>query len=333
MSMNVRIESETWSINEPLKISRGTLSVFEVLTVRVEVDGHVGRGECCPTDRFGESLDSVRQQIEEFVRNCATLPDHQLLGASLPPGAARNALDCALWDLEAARKNTRVADLLRFPSLDSFETPQTISFGEPEVMAKKAKDCAHLPLLKLKLGGDRDGIRVTEVRKAAPRCGLIVDVNEGWTVEQLQEFLPTLLECGVKMIEQPLPADEDQQLAKVSHDIRICADESCHTTEDLTRVARLYDMINIKLDKCGGLTEGANLVRQAKSHGLGLMVGANLGTSLGVAATMAIAGKAELCDLDAALWLNRDHANGVTYSKGRVFPPRVGFWGDYRQAI
>lgn len=330
--MNIRIESETWKIREPLVISRGALSVFEVMVVHIESGGFSGRAECFPTDRFGETHDSVRTQIERFARHIPEPLDHDSLGRHLSPGAARNAVDCALWDLEAARKHASVSDLLGFPSPDWFETVQTISLGEPESMAESAGRYSGFPLLKLKLGGDRDDVRVAKVREAAPQCRLVVDVNEGWTADHLREFLPAMRKSGVEMIEQPLPAGSDEVLGVIDHGVPICADEACRTTADLQRVAALYDMVNIKLDKCGGLSEGARLANKALQLGLGLMVGANMGTSLGVAATMAIAGKAALCDLDAAFWLTEDHAGGVRYCEGRVFPPAIGFWGDYRQA-
>ncbi|MGD8726966.1 MAG: dipeptide epimerase, partial [Gemmatimonadales bacterium] len=281
--LSLTVRAEQWPIRGVFRISRGARTVSEPVVVEIGDGTHTGRGECLPYPRYGESVDGVMRQIEGIADAIARDISREALLEALPPGAARNAVDCALWDLEAKRTDTPVWMLAGLPEPQPLTTAYTISLAEPEEMAASAREQAHRPLLKLKLTGEDDLARVQAVHEAAPDSVLIADANEAWTPEVFRELTPQLAALGVRMIEQPLPADSDGALAELDRPVAVCADESCHTSADVPRLEGRYDVINIKLDKTGGLTEALRLRTAATDAGLDIMIGCMVGTSLGVA--------------------------------------------------
>ena len=319
--------AESWPIRGGFAISRGAKNTADVVLVELRDGDFAGRGECVPYARYGESCDSVIEQIESLRPAVRQGLDREQLQTSLPPGAARNALDCALWDLQAKISRRRVWELLELPPAQPLTTAYTLSLGSPESMYKAAFENAGRPLLKLKLGGDGDLQRVRAVREGAPRGRLIVDANEGWDVDLYQRLVPELIPFGVEMIEQPLAADADDALKSLPRPIPVCADESCHTTESLARIVDRYDMINIKLDKTGGLSEALRLRKAAEAEGLGIMVGCMLATSLAMAPATLVAQGAAIVDLDGPLLLENDRQPGLRFDNNLVYPPSCELWG------
>jgi L-alanine-DL-glutamate epimerase-like enolase superfamily enzyme len=311
----------------PFAISRGSKTSAEVVIAEIFDGDCRGRGECVPYPRYGESVDSVAASLEAMKGAVFSGLDRRELQLVMPPGAARNALDCAFWDLDAKRDNRRAADLAGIAAMRPVVTAYTLSLDTPERMAEVAASQRHRPLLKLKLSGDGDIERVRAVRAAAPAARLIVDPNEGWRERHLSEVMPVLVGFGVALIEQPLPAGDDDALASVPHPIPVCADEACHTTADLDHLAGKYDMVNIKLDKTGGLTEALALAAAARERGFTIMVGCMIGTSLAMAPAMLIAQQAEIIDLDAPLLLAADRVPGLRYDGSTVYPPDPVLWG------
>lgn len=294
--------------------------------VTVGDDEHVGRGEGVPIKRYGQSAESVLAQIESIKAEKNL--DRQRLQQLLPAGAARNALDCALWDLEAKTSGKRVWELANVPIVPEVETSFTISLDTPEKMAAAAGVAAELPILKLKLqGDDLDLARVKGVHESAPAARLLLDANESWSPEHYRKIVPELHELGVELIEQPFPADADEALETLDHPIPICADESCHTTADLRRLTNRYEMINLKLDKTGGLTEALRLCERARDSGFKLLIGCMVGTSLGMAPARIVASAADYVDLDGPLLLARDRENTLVYTNGRLALPSAQLWG------
>ncbi len=292
------------------------------------IDGaNVGRGECLPYTRYGETVDSVVRQIESVQRTVGDGLDREVLQQTLPPGAARNAVDCALWDLEAKRANRRAWELGGLAAPTALTTAYTISLDEPDAMADAARAQADRPLLKLKLTGEGDLHRVRAVRAAAPASRIIADANESWTPALFAELVPPLVALGVEMIEQPLPADHDDALLDLERPVLVAADEACHTSDDVDRLVGRYDVVNLKLDKTGGLTEGLRLAAAAREAGLELMVGCMVGTSLGVAPATLVAQGARYVDLDAPLLLARDRPEGLRYDGSTLYPPSRELWG------
>jgi L-alanine-DL-glutamate epimerase-like enolase superfamily enzyme len=324
--MNIEAREDVWPLKEVFRISRGSRTEARVVAVNV-IDGkHAGRGEGVPIKRYNQSTESVLAQIES-IKGEKNL-DRDKLQELLPPGAARNALDCALWDLEAKRSGKRVWQLANMPVVDQVETSFTISLDTPEKMAATAKAAAHLPILKLKLGGDDlDLPRVGAVREAAPNTRLLVDANESWSADHFRKIVPALKELDVALIEQPLPADADEVLETLDHLIPLCADESCHTTVDLPRLKNRYEGINVKLDKTGGLTEALRLCERARKSGFKLLIGCMVGTSLGMAPARLLASAADYVDLDGPLLLARDRDHGLAYTNGRIDLPSSQLWG------
>jgi L-Ala-D/L-Glu epimerase / N-acetyl-D-glutamate racemase len=318
---------ESWPIQGSFRISRGAKTTAEVVVVEITEDGVTGRGECVPYKRYGETPSTVLDELTTVRAQIAHGAGRVDLLSLLPSGAARNALDCALWDLEAKLSRTTVAELAGLSKAGPLITAYTISLDTPEAMGNSAAHHADRPLLKLKLGGELDVERVRSVRLAAPSARLIVDANEAWTAETTQIFLPEMAELGVELIEQPLPAGEDQILQELQRPVPICADESCHDTASLDLVAANYDFINIKLDKTGGLTEALQLVEAARDFGLGIMVGCMLGTSLGMAPAMMLGSYARYVDLDGPLLLEKDRTNGITFDRSVMHPPKSDLWG------
>ncbi len=317
---------EIWPLKKVFRISRGSRSEAQVVVVTVAKDDHIGRGEGVPIKRYEQSVESVLAKIESIKVEKDL--DRQQLQKLLPAGAARNALDCALWDLEVKTCGKRVWELANVPIVPEVRTSFTISLDTPEKMAAAAAVAAELPILKLKLqGDDLDLARVKGVRESAPAARLLLDANESWSPEHYRKIVPELHELGVELIEQPFPANADEVLENLDHPIPVCADESCHTTADLRRLTNRYEMINVKLDKTGGLTEALRLCDRARDSGFKLLIGCMVCTSLGIAPARLLASNADLVDLDGPLLLGRDREHGLAYTNGRLALPSAQLWG------
>lgn len=327
MTRRLHAAAERWPLREAFTISRGSKTEAEVVTVSIQEGHAVGRGECVPYARYGETVPGVLAQIDQLTTAVAAGLTRADVNERLPPGAARNALDCALWDLEAKQTGQPVWQLAGLPQPGPIVTAYTLSMAAPDVMAAAARASAHLPLLKVKLGPTRVIESVTAIRAAAPGSELIVDANEAWTAEQLELLLPALRELGVALLEQPLPVDADQVLAELARAVPVAADESCHVAADVARLADRYDAVNIKLDKAGGLTAALELKATAEAAGLEIMIGSMVATSLAVAPAMLLAPGARYVDLDGPLLLARDRSGGVELREQRLQPPIPALWG------
>lgn len=326
--MKLRTRVESWPIAGVFRISRREARETDVIVVELEADGATGRGEGGPNVRYGESGESCLAQIEEARAAIEDGADRLALQNLMPPGAARNAVDCAFWDLEAKRSGTPAFELAGLPALEPITTAYTLSIDTPELMLAAAEAASQRPLLKVKLAGDEhDVTRLRAVRAAAPRSGIIVDPNESWSIERLQALMPVLASLQIDVIEQPLAAAEDSSLEGAVTPIPICADESCATAADLVGIAGKYQMVNIKLDKAGGLTEALKVAEVARDLGLQVMVGCMLGTSLAMAPAMLVAQYASFVDLDGPLLLERDREDGIIYDGSLMQPPAPSFWG------
>jgi L-Ala-D/L-Glu epimerase len=349
--LTIEAWEEIWPLNEVFRISRGSRTEAQVVVVTVSDGQHTGRGEGVPIKRYNQTTASVLAQIAAIKREKNL--DRQRLQELLPAGAARNALDCALWDLEAKRSGKRVWELASIPitrcsrrpvgdahashseaatinvrALDQVETSFTISLDTPAKMAAAAKKSATLPILKLKLGGDAlDLQRVEAVREAAPNARLLIDANESWSPGHYIKVVPSFRRCGIALIEQPFPADADEVLDDLDHPIPVCADESCHTTADLPRLTNRYEAINVKLDKTGGLTEALRLCENARQSGFKLLIGCMVCTSLGIAPARLLASPADYVDLDGPLLLAGDRQHGLFYRNGKIGLPPRELWG------
>jgi len=323
----LKVRSESWPIRGSFTISRGTKTTAEVVVVELSRDGDLGRGEAVPYARYGESLQSVIDQIEGLHGALAEGLDREGLQALLPPGAARNAVDLAFWDLESKLSGRRHWELAGLPAPGPVTTAYTLSLDTAEVMGRKAAENATRPLLKLKLAGPEDLGRVAAVRRNAPKARIVVDANEGWTAAQYSALAPKLMELGVEMIEQPLPAGDDAALAGIERPVPVCADESCHDTATLAGLAGRYDMVNIKLDKTGGLTEALKLKAAAEAQGFGIMVGCMLATSLAMAPGVLLAQGVPVVDLDGPLLLAEDRDPALRIEDSLVWPPDAALWG------
>jgi len=324
---SLHIRTERWPLAGTFTISRGSRTEAVVVVAEIEQDGQTGRGECTPYPRYGESVEGVETAIRAQARAIAEGAGREALARLMPAGAARNALDCALWDLEAKLAGRRVHDLAGLAPLRPVTTCYTLSLGTPETMAKAAGQAAHRPLLKVKLGGAGDLERIEAVRAAAPDATLVVDANEAWDEADLERNLAACAAAGIAMVEQPLPADRDEALGRIARPVPVCADESAHDRAGLDRVAGRYDAINIKLDKTGGLTEALALAAEAEKRGLEIMVGCMLGTSLAMAPALLVAQRARVVDLDAPLLLAKDRVPGLHYEGSLVSPAEAAFWG------
>ena len=323
----VSVHHESWPLRGVFAISRGARTHSEVVVVELRDGDAVGRGECVPYPRYGESVAGVMAAIEQVAGRVAEGLDRAGLEARLPAGAARNALDCALWDLEAKRRGRPVHALAELPPPVPVVTAFTISLDAPDAMAARAAEAARYPLLKLKLGGEGDLARVRAVREAVPDTRLIVDANEAWTAAQLPDYLAAMADLGVELVEQPLHAGEDGPLDGIAHPIPVCADESCHTSADVAGLVGRYDVVNVKLDKAGGLTEAIRVVAAARAAGLRVMVGTMMGTSLLMAPAMLLASAADWVDLDGPLWLARDRPDALCWDGTHLHPPVPALWG------
>jgi L-alanine-DL-glutamate epimerase-like enolase superfamily enzyme len=320
------VHIERWPIAGTFAISRGAKTEAVVVVAEIEEGRSIGRGECVPYARYGETVEGVSAALEQLVPRVAAGLARSGLQAALPAGAARNALDCALWDLEAKRAGRRAWEIAGVPAPGPVTTAYTISLDRPDAMGDAAHR-AQLPLLKLKLGAAGDPERLRAVRAAAPRAALIVDANEGWNAGNLAENFAACAAAGVQLIEQPLPADADDALAASARVVPICADESVHTRADLPRLAGKYEAVNIKLDKAGGLTEALALARAATAAGFEIVVGSMVSTSLGVAPALLLAQNARFVDLDGPLLLARDRPDGLQYDAAVVRAPSPVLWG------
>lgn len=325
--VSLDVKRETWPIRGSFRISRGSKIRAEVVTVELRSGEHRGRGECVPYARYGESCDSVMEQIGGLQGDLTNGLGRVELQKVLPPGAARNALDCAFWDLEAKQAGRRAWILAGIAEMAPQVTAYTLSLDSPEKMQQAALANARRPLLKLKLSGEGDLERVAAVRSGAPDARLIVDANEGWTADLYQAFVPELQRLGVEMIEQPLPAGADGVLAQMARPVPVCADESCHDRASLAMLVGRYDMVNIKLDKSGGLTEALALRQAAEAVGLRIMVGCMLATSLAMAPALLVAQGVAVVDLDGPLLLERDRPNGLRFDRGMIHSPEPALWG------
>jgi L-alanine-DL-glutamate epimerase-like enolase superfamily enzyme len=324
--MQIEARGEVWPLKEPFQISRGSRTEARVVVVTVTDGEYVGRGEGVPLARYNQNTASVLAQIES-VKGEKNL-DRDKLQQLLPPGAARNTLDCALWDLEAKISGKRVWELANIPIVPEIETSFTISLDTPGKMAQSARAAANAPILKLKLGGDSlDLARVQAVRAAAPNARLLIDANESWSVEHYRKIVPALKRLGVELIEQPFPADADEILETLNHPIPVCADESCHTSADLPRLKNRYEVVNVKLDKTGGLTEALYLWHRAHESGFELLIGCMVCTSLSIGPARLVASTTDWVDLDGPLLLARDREHGLAYRSGKIEVPSRELWG------
>ncbi|OWV83843.1 dipeptide epimerase [Rhizobium sp. N122] len=327
MPRTLDIQMNSFPIAGTFTISRGAKTAAEVITCTLAEDGAQGLGECVPYRRYGETMESVFAQIDAARPLIeAGLSRRDLLSA-MPPGAARNAVDCALWDFEAKRTGESVAARLGLADLKPLTTAYTISLGEPEVMATQAREHAGRALLKVKVGTGDDESRIRAVRAAAPDATIILDANEGWPEAVLERHLDIAAQAGVALVEQPLPAGRDALLAEIRRPLLVCADESVHHTGDLASLADRYDAINIKLDKTGGLTEALAMKAEAERIGFSIMIGCMVGTSLAMAPAVLLAQNADFVDLDGPLLLARDREPGLRYAASLVFPPESTLWG------
>ncbi|AMX92769.1 MULTISPECIES: N-acetyl-D-Glu racemase DgcA [Mesorhizobium] len=327
MARVISVEAERFPIAGTFTISRGSKTEAEVISCTISDGGHFGRGECVPYKRYGETIEGVREAIDAMRGRIADGISRSALLDAMPAGAARNALDCALWDLEAKLSGTSVAVAIGAVPLQALETAYTLSLGEPEAMAAQARANAARPLLKVKIGGDNDIARIRAVRQAAPDSRIILDANEGWSDDNIVANLAFAAEQSIALIEQPLPAGHDEILRHIAHPVPICADESVHEAKNLEALVGLYDAVNIKLDKSGGLTAALVLRDRARELGFGVMVGCMVGTSLAMAPAVLLAQHADFVDLDGPLLLARDRVPGLVYQGSLVSPPDTALWG------
>ena len=319
---------ESWPITGSFTISRGSKTTADVIVVEVSRGHHRGRGECVPYPRYGETVSAVLAQIRQLQPALEGVFGREQLQQLLPAGAARNAVDCALWDLESGEAGKPVWQLAGLAMPQPLTTAYTISLDTAEAMGRAARDHAHRPLLKLKLTGDGDLERVEAIRQHAPESSLIIAANESWSADQLESMGRRMAQLGVTLIEQPLPAGRDEALESCEHPVPICADESCHTAADVLALSKRYEVVNIKLDKTGGLTEALALQTSARSFGLRIMIGCMVSTSLSMAPAFMLACTADFVDLDGPLLLQRDREYGLAYRGSLIHPPKPALWGS-----
>lgn len=327
MLRELNVQHLSYPLAAPFRIARGVKYAADVVMVELDQSGKSGRGESVPYGHYGESVASVIDQLETVRAEILAGMGREELQARLPPGAARNALDAALWDLESKLTEIPVWAQLARPPRTALTSALTLGIDTPEKMGAAAARIAHAGLIKIKVDADDPAARIEAVRRAAPAARLIVDPNESWTIDLLHDLQPVLEQAEVALVEQPLPANADDGLLGFASRIPICADEACHVASDLPRLRHRYQAVNIKLDKTGGLTEAWQLLRMARAEGFMIMVGCMVGSSLGIAPAFEIAREAEFVDLDGALWLKDDYPDGVTLQDGLLMPPQPGFWG------
>lgn len=321
--MKIDVSQDSFPLKSAFRISRGSKTTADVVTVKLTWNGVQGWGECVPYPRYGETVESVTEQLQ-------SVPPHITpadLIETLPAGAARNALDCAIWDVKAKETNRRVWQLANLPKPKPVQTAFTLSLGTVENMTRAATQNAHRPILKLKVGTPDDLDRLMAVRNAAPDAKLVIDANEGWTIDNYQLLIDHLVDMNIALIEQPFPAGQDACLSNLDRPIPICADESVHTSEDLPALVGKYDCLNIKLDKSGGLTTAIDLKAKAQAMGFDIMVGCMVGTSLAMAPALLLASDATLVDLDGPLLLTKDRDTPISYDARGMHPAPAELWG------
>ena len=328
MPRSLRAQHDRFPLSRPFRIARGVKTAADVITVTVEEGGIAGRGEGVPYPRYGESVETSLAVIEAARAAIEAGAGRQALQSLLPPGAARNAVDCALWDLEARRSGVDVAGLAGLQAPGRLVSAITLGIDTPEAMARVAALHSQAPLLKVKVDSEDPAARIRAVRAAAPDAAVIVDPNESWDQRLLEDMQAVLLEAEVDLVEQPVPADSDSWLAGFVPAVPICADEAVHVAADLDRIALRYQGVNVKLDKTGGLTAALDLAQAARARGLILMTGCMVSSSLSIAPALHVAALSDFVDLDGPLWLQEDRAGGVRDECGWLVPPEAGFWGS-----
>jgi L-alanine-DL-glutamate epimerase-like enolase superfamily enzyme len=328
MPRTLQAQHDRFPLNAPFRIARGVKTAADVVTVTIREGDAVGRGEAVPYPRYGESPESALAAIQGVRALIEGGADRDALLGALPAGAARNALDCASWDLEARLSGRSVAETIGIPAPLFAATALTIGIDTPEAMGAAAAALAFAPVLKVKVDAEDPAARVRAVRAAAPDSVLIVDPNESWDRALIEAMQPMLAEARVALLEQPGPAGDDEWLEHFVPAVPICADEAVHVAADLPAVARRYQAVNVKLDKAGGLTAALELVRGARARGLGVMTGCMVSSSLSIAPALHLAMLSDFIDLDGPFWLREDRAGGVREEKGHIRPPAAGFWGD-----
>ena len=327
MPRTLEAQHQSFPLIAPFRIARGVKTAAELVTVTIRDGNSAGRGEGVPYARYGESIASALASIEEARTLIEQGGGRDALPLALPAGAARNALDCALWDLEAKLSGRSVAETIGGPPPRPVASALTVGIDTPEAMAEAAAALASAPLLKIKVDSHDPEAQIRAVRAAAPNPGLIVDPNESWDRALVEAMQPVLVEARVALLEQPVPGGADEWLEGLAPAVPICADESVHVAADLPVVARRYQAVNVKLDKAGGLTAALDLARAARALGLGLMTGCMISSSLSIAPALHLALLSDFVDLDGPLWLREDRAGGVRAEDGLLFPPIAGFWG------
>lgn len=328
MPRHLEARHDRFALKSPFRISRGVKTEADVLTVTIAQGALKGRGEGVPYARYGESVESALATIESVRGAVEDGADRAALLTLLPPGAARNALDCALWDLEARLAGSSVAAMIGAPPPGKLPTALTVVIDTPDAMARAASAIADAPLIKVKVDANDPAAQILAVRAAAPAAALIVDPNESWDQALTEKLQNVLLQCRVALLEQPVPAGEDAWLEGFSSAVPICADEAIHVADDLDVVARRYQAVNVKLDKTGGLTEALRLADAAQGRGMQLMTGCMICSSLSIAPALHVARLSGFADLDGPLWLREDRVGGVAEAHGMLVPPATGFWGE-----
>lgn len=327
MSRHLHAQHDRFPLARPFRISRGTKTAADVVAVTVRMGDAVGRGEAVPYPRYGETIEGTLAAIEQVRPMIERGGGRAQLLDLLPAGAARNAVDCALWDLEARLSQRDVAAMIGRPPLAAMPSAMTVVIDTPEAMGRDAASLANAPVLKIKVDANDPAAQIRAVRAEAPTADLIVDPNESWDQALVEAMQPVLLECRVGLLEQPVPADGDAWLEGFTPAVPICADESVHVAADLEVVARRYQAVNVKLDKTGGLTEALELAKAARAQGLGLMTGCMVSSSLSIAPALHIAMMSDFVDLDGPIWLREDRPGGIMAENGFIHPPVAGFWG------
>ena len=327
MKRDLFVEAERFPLAAAFTISRGTKTEAAVVTCTIREENNAGRGECVPYARYGETIESVLAEIEAMRGAIADGMSRDALKEGMKAGAARNAIDCALWDLEAKSDGKPAHERLSATPPQALTTAYTISLGEPDSMAAQAREHAHRSLLKVKVGTSDDTARIAAVAEAAPHSRIILDANEGWSETDIVMHMLTAARHRIALIEQPLPAGNDEILRRIPHPVPICADESVHTADNLEELLGLYDAVNIKLDKTGGLTAALELRQRARELGFGVMVGCMVGTSLAMAPALLVAQDADFVDLDGPLLLARDRETPLAYEGSQVSPAEPALWG------
>ncbi len=331
MKLTIKAFHHSLPLAQIFRISRGAKTTAEVIVVVVSDGTNIGWGEAVPYGRYGETIESVSQQLWKVAEEISSIEQHSLLHSLLPAGSARNALDCAMWDLQAQIQSKTVNELIGIPPINSCITAQTISIDTRDAMQAAAKKLNDPPLIKVKLDGDSVVEKMQAIHEVCPKSRFIIDANEGWHIGILQRILTPLKNCNVALIEQPLPADQDDDLQGFSSPIPLCADESLHVASDLQNLRSKYDAINIKLDKSGGLTEAVQMVKQAKALNFEIMVGCMVGSSLAMAPAYTLCGMADYVDLDGPLLVAEDRKNPFRFDHGRMSAIPQNLWGMGKQ--